>query len=195
MYKYQLKKISKALSWVLRHGIIKLKLEIDSNGYVSLDDIFTLNNFNECTIDHITQIIENDSKQRFTMIRQNNKYYIRANQGHSKDIGNLIDDKTLLSLLPKDQLRKYSKAYHGTDTKSWKLIQNDGLKPMSRKHCHLAKSFDNKQVISGMRNNCAVILEIDLVKAFDSGIQFYESDNGVILTSNMIPISMITRIK
>lgn len=54
---------------------------------------------------------------------------------------------------------------------------------MQRKHIHFAKgTFKDRAVISGLRYNAEVHIYIDLKKALDDGIKFYESENGVILT-------------
>lgn len=55
---------------------------------------------------------------------------------------------------------------------------------MKRKHIHLAKGkLDDASVISGFRWDAEVHIYIDLAGALADGIKFYESENGVILTS------------
>lgn len=54
---------------------------------------------------------------------------------------------------------------------------------MKRQHIHLAKGkLDDTQIISGLRKNAQLHIYIDLAKALEDGIQFHESDNGVVLT-------------
>ena len=53
---------------------------------------------------------------------------------------------------------------------------------MSRKHIHLAKSLDAK---SGKRNNCNLLVYVNINDAMKDGITFYESANGVILTEGI----------
>ena len=43
------KRISKSLSWVLRHGAVKEGLEIDELGYCLLDELLKLNIFSGIT--------------------------------------------------------------------------------------------------------------------------------------------------
>ncbi len=52
---------------------------------------------------------------------------------------------------------------------------------MSRNHIHLAAGYKN-DVLSGMRANCDLIIEIDIKKAMQDGIEFLLSENNVILT-------------
>jgi 2'-phosphotransferase len=52
---------------------------------------------------------------------------------------------------------------------------------MSRNHIHLAAGY-KQDVLSGMRANCNLIIEIDIKKAMEDGIIFLLSENNVILT-------------
>lgn len=57
---------------------------------------------------------------------------------------------------------------------------------MSRNHIHFAPGMPkDKEVISGMRNSCDVIIQIDMFKAIKDGINFYISANNVILTEGI----------
>jgi 2'-phosphotransferase len=63
------------------------------------------------------------------------------------------------------------------------LIKKEGLKKMSRNHIHFAPGMPKEEgVISGMRNSCDTIIEIDMFGAIKNGIVFYISSNNVILT-------------
>lgn len=78
---------------------------------------------------------------------------------------------------------KYETVIHGTYLKCWPQIKAQGLSRMRRKHIHFAKgTFKDPAVISGLRHNAQVHIFIDLKKALDDRIKFYESENGVILT-------------
>lgn len=73
---------------------------------------------------------------------------------------------------------------HGTYYKWWTSIKRDGLNHMSRNHIHFAKgTLDDPQVISGLREGAEILIYIDLPKALADGYKFFESENGVILTS------------
>jgi 2'-phosphotransferase len=51
----------------------------------------------------------------------------------------------------------------------------------TRTHIHFATAYDGS-AISGMRRNCEVVVEVDLIKAMQDGsLVFFRSDNGVIL--------------
>jgi RNA:NAD 2'-phosphotransferase (TPT1/KptA family) len=174
--KNELTKISKKLSWVLRHGAIRENIPITKNGFVSLEIISKYLNVSN---KDIACIVSDDDKERYKMVYKKNSYdiYIRANQGHSmKDICvemKLITDHEQVPI-----------AVHGTFYKFLDLILNSGLKIMGRQHVHFAKGLpDNEEVISGIRNNSEVLIYLNVKKMIDDKIEIYESDNGVILSS------------
>ena len=179
--------LSKKVSYLLRHVIINKGLDMNDEGYVKVQDILSLNEFKNNTFAHINKVVANDSKQRFKLKKIDKMWFIRANQGHSKDIGNLIDDTKALK--PFDIQRQHY-AYHGTTQYAWNLIQLTGIKSMRRKHVHLAKDINTK---SGIRHNSEIIIQVNLLKAKNMGIHFVESSNGIILTSNDIPFECIER--
>lgn len=178
-------KISKFLSWLLRHGINDRKLDMDSEGFVSLDDVMKQSEMTEISIEDIQHVVDTNDKKRFTIEERTNgeykKIYIRANQGHSKDIGDKINDENLLTLI-KEPL---ALCIHGTDMKSYHSIKKMGISPMKRKHIHFALSIGD-DVISGIRGSAKVLIYIDMDKAMKCGKTFYLSSNKVILTSDMI---------
>jgi len=54
---------------------------------------------------------------------------------------------------------------------------------MARNHMHFAKGYPgDKEIISGMRSTCDVLVEADLDKSIKDGIKWYISANGVILS-------------
>jgi 2'-phosphotransferase len=173
---------SKYLSWALRHGLIKLGLEPDSEGFVKLDDLlFKANQSVEnspLTIQEVLQIVNNCSKQRFGIKSTDSGLFIRANQGQSKEVGDLINSDELLVKLNEP----IEGVFHGSYKKHHQSIQQSGLNRMSRKHIHLAKSLDAK---SGQRTNCNMFVYVDMKQAMKDGIIFYESANGVILTEGI----------
>lgn len=166
---------SKKLSYLLRHGIIDNKLSIDTAGYVKVADILKLRILRDLTLDELIFIVKNDKKQRFDLKCDSNIWHIRANQGHSKNVADmLLDDEVLIKLeTPLDQ------CIHGTYMEHYDSIMKQGLKAMSRKHIHFTSSLDSK---SGIRYNCDMLIYIDMAKAMQDGIIFYKSKNGVILT-------------
>ncbi|KAL3800781.1 hypothetical protein HJC23_001618 [Cyclotella cryptica] len=128
---------------------------------------------------------------------------IRANQGHSYK--NIIESDKLLTPLTDEELSDPSLSIiHGTTRKAWdEHIRIEGLRRMKRNHIHFATglpatctvtSEDGTQQnctekkkkfspISGMRTSSQIYIYVDGRKCAADGVQFYRSDNGVILTA------------
>ncbi|KAH6574616.1 hypothetical protein BASA83_009523 [Batrachochytrium salamandrivorans] len=174
-------RISKALSYILRHGAKKEGLEMQDDGFVALDSILSRKQFSGQTIDSIQKLVQTNAKQRFALYQDpsTSKWFIRANQGHS------IDVKVDMQLI-KNSL-EIPVVIHGTYQRHLKLILEQGLKSMSRKHIHFAVGLVDgaQQVISGMRKDCDMFIYIDAEKAIKGGIVFLRSANNVILTDGV----------
>lgn len=193
------KKLSHALSWALRHQAIAIGLTITPDGYVPVDEILksTHPKLQGVSLEEIKKVVETNDKQRFGMAqRPRSSYYaedsndpsttilcIRANQGHSIKI---IDPNLLMAKISSEELRALPCLVHGTYAEPWKKIETQGLKQMKRTHIHFASGLPEADgVISGMRKTCTVYIFVNPVKCADDGIEFYKSDNGVILTSGV----------
>ena len=120
-------KISKFLSYHLRHHPDKLGLQLEPGGWVSVEELITAATKRRfyLTLEELKEVVERNDKQRFSFNSQGN--LIRANQGHSIDI-----DLQLEPIIPPNVL------YHGTGHRAVKSILSEGLRKMSRHHVHLS---------------------------------------------------------
>lgn len=83
--------LSKALSYILRHGTLKEGLKVRQDGYVPLDDVLArpkvakikLENGNSPSLDDVRKIVDSNDKKRFEMTQKDEIWLIRAVQGHS----------------------------------------------------------------------------------------------------------------
>lgn len=152
------------------------------DAYVPLSEIMNQPEFCNITIDDIKYVVNTNDKKRYTLLEENGIFFIKANQGHSSNVGDQITQSKTFEIIK----TPFDKCIHGTDLKSWNLIKNTGLSRMSRQHIHFARSEpSDKSVISGARSNSKVLIYIDMQKAMDDGIAFYLSENGVILTEGI----------
>lgn len=170
--------LSKYLSYILRHGAIKEGYEMDEKGFVCIDEFLK-----RCTttFDEIKQIVDTDNKKRFELIEKENKWkqnkwYIRAAQGHSIDLPEpglkIVKDPSEIPIV-----------VHGTNSKAYESIKVGGLNRMGRTHIHFSHGTpDDPTVVSGMRKSANVFIYIDVPKAMAAGIEFCISSNGVILS-------------
>lgn len=181
-------KLSKALSWLLRHGAASEGVKISPDGYVRLSDVLDYfkhgKGYNNLKVEHIMHIVDSNDKKRFEVKqdidgdKEEKVWWIRATQGHS--MGAV---KTEELLTPIEDPTKYPVVIHGTYRQFWPAIEKEGLKRMTRLHIHFAPGHPKENgVISGMRGSCDLIIEIDMEAAMKDGIKFYISSNNVILT-------------
>lgn len=164
------KKLSKRLSYILRHAPEKADLELDVGGWVAIADLLAgfAGHGWDLNRDLLERVVQTNDKKRFTISEDGLR--IRAAQGHSVKI-----ESDLVPTSPPAQL------YHGTATQFLDAIMEDGLKPMSRQHVHL--SLDRLTATKvGQRHGKPVILTVQADEMQSAGFEFYQADNGVWLT-------------
>jgi putative RNA 2'-phosphotransferase len=174
-------KISKFMSLILRHSPETIHLNMDKNGWVSIQEL--IDNTNKyknlaLTIDLIKTVVETNDKQRFKISDDGKR--IRANQGHSITVDLELEDKT-----PPDIL------FHGTATRFLDSIMKDGLKPMTRQYVHLSLTEEIALTV-GRRHGEPIVLHINTKRMYEEGYKFYLSENKVWLVAE-VPIKYIKR--
>ena len=160
-------KISKFLSFVLRHNPKEIGLTLDANGWASVDELIKkcTAHGKEFTREELNLVVANNDKKRFAFSENNKK--IRASQGHSIEVDLKYEPKT-----PPDTL------YHGTATRFLDSIMREGLKKMQRNHVHLSKDKETAIKV-GSRHGKVIVLRIDSKRMFEDGHKFFLSDNEV----------------
>ncbi|XP_015127456.1 tRNA 2'-phosphotransferase 1 [Diachasma alloeum] len=163
-------KISKRLSYLLRHGAIREGLDINPDGFVSLVEV--LQKLPDCTTADIRRVVSTNSKNRFTLVEDEDRgLQIKANQGHSLPSVNRLSLKPLIN--PNFQI------IHGTYLRNWNIIKTQGLSRMKRNHIHFSKDLN---FTCGLRRTAEVFIFINYSQSIENGIEFFESENGVILS-------------
>lgn len=168
--------ISKALSYLLRHGAIKEKLPIDSQGWVPLCAILKNNRLKSLSASQqdIERIVASNDKQRFKLKTEGNVLLICANQGHT--LTQITPDLELLTVATMP-----GNVYHGTFVDKLPMIEKEGLNRMTRNHIHMTS--DAEWSVLGIRKGCTTLIYIDTTKCIEDGLEFWKSANGVILCS------------
>ena len=124
----------------------------------------------------VIDIVSNDNKSRFEF--NSDKSKVRALYGHSVDVDLLLrKQEPPLRLL------------HGTALKYIDSIRNYGLKSKSRQYVHLTEDKD-LAIMTGSRHGQAVLLEINSLAMFNDGYNFYRTNNGTWLTTE-VPVQYI----
>lgn len=209
-----MRKLSHALSWLLRHGALNAGVPLTADGYVPVESVLNCQHpkFGKIkwTVEDLLQVVATNDKKRFKVDeRLKSEFYpdgsitsdekilcIRANQGHSICT---IDPNLLLTKLSPEQLSAIPTIVHGTYEDAWNQhIRVEGLKCMGRNHIHFATGLPHEgDVISGMRRSCQVLIYIHAEKCARNGIVFYKSDNGVLLThgiQGVLPVEYFSHV-
>jgi 2'-phosphotransferase len=175
----ELTSLSKTMSFLLRHAAHEHNLPIESSGFVKLEDLLKNRKMKnmKATEEKVRAVVENDNKGRYEL-ENRPPWYIRAVQGHSMST---VKDEDILD--PITNIFEFPLIVHGTYMDAWELIKKSGLNKMSRNSIHFSIGFSkDDHVISGMRNDCNVMIEINGITAFYNGVKFFISKNKVVLT-------------
>ena len=190
-------RLSRTLTSILRHKAVQMRIPIKADGYVNVKDLLNVKDIKKLqgTVEDIRAAVINCSKQRFQLKEvEDGQVYIRAVQGHS--MKEVKSEELLIPITLEEVTEgKYPHAIHGTYFKAWVEIQKSGgLSPMNRTHIHFSSEpFGSKDMISGMRSNAQVLLNVNLAEAIAAGHKFWIANNRVILCdSKLLPLKYLT---
>lgn len=170
-------KLSKEVSYALRHAPEEYGLALDGDGFVPIKELLdALNAKGEyeraITASDLQEIIATSSKKRHEIAGDK----IRALYGHSTSV-----------VIKKEITKPPAVLYHGTTHEAAKSILKDGLKPMGRQRVHLSADMDTALSVGTRRDKNPVLFEIDAVLAFDNGVAFYRGNDKVWLADSIPP--------
>lgn len=155
-------KLSKEISYALRHAPWEYELELDEEGWVSLEQLLQALRLDQrweaVNEQDIRKIIETADKQRFEVADGK----MRALYGHS---------------VPRKIIKKAetppSIVYHGTARRFAAQILDEGLRPMGRQYVHLSADKDTAMLVGKRRDAAPVLLKVDAEMARNEGVMFY----------------------
>jgi putative RNA 2'-phosphotransferase len=175
------RRLSKYLSYVLRHAPEEADLSLDPRGCASLEAVaraatealdFTVTQFD---LEMLAQPVTGEAKQRFEIEGD----FIRAGHGHSIPIAEYDP------VVPKAPL------YHGTPRAALTEIMQGGLQPMSRQKVHLSYDRDITVEAARRKSRDVVLLEIQAEKARALGVGFYRSADARIVLADALPAEVL----
>jgi putative RNA 2'-phosphotransferase len=171
----QAKRISKFLSYVLRHDPRSIGIELSSAGWVAVEDLLegARQHGTRITREQLEEVVRNSDKQRFAF--SEDRLHIRANQGHSVPVELGYEPATPPEVL-----------YHGTTAKFLDSIRQHGLQKQARHHVHLSPTVETATAVGGRRGK-PMILTIRARAMHDAGHAFYVTPNQVWLTDAVPP--------
>ena len=171
----QRRRLSKFLSFHLRHRPDKLGLELRPGGWVSIEELIqaSQNVGTRLTLEQLREVVRTSDKQRFGLNEEEG--LIRANQGHSVEVDLKLEVQSPPELL-----------YHGTATRFMGSIRKQGLLKRGRHHVHLSSDAETARRVGG-RKGVPVVLVVQARRMEADGCQFLCSQNGVWLVDEVPP--------
>lgn len=169
-----MERFSKEISYVLRHAPWKYGLEMDQQGWVSVDQLLDRLHETEawknvCEADLI-YMIEGSKKKRYEI--KDGK--IRACYGHSISMKIVQKEQ-----IPPDIL------YHGTARRFLESILENGLLPQSRQYVHLSQDIETAKNVGMRHDKKPCILMVDAKEAWKDGIKFYDASDKIWLADSI----------
>jgi len=167
-------KLSKEVSYALRHAPWEYELELDEEGWVDVNQL--LYSLHECKewqnliAQDLYLMVEKSEKKRHEI----SSTKIRALYGHSIPQRILKEPKTPPEIL-----------YHGTARRFAKSINENGLLPQNRQYVHLSVDIETALQVGKRRDDEPALLRINALKAWTEGIKFYIGNEKVWLADNI----------
>ena len=167
-------KLSKEISYALRHAPWEYELELDESGWVGIDQVLeALNRKDEWPnlgeVDLYKMIALSDKKRH-----QIQEGKIRALYGHS------IPGRIMKAQQEPPQL-----LFHGTARRFITSIKERGLLPGQRQYVHLSADVETARQVGMRRDNHPVILRIHSGQAWKAGVLFYLGNDKVWLADSI----------
>ncbi|SDY83984.1 RNA 2'-phosphotransferase [Herbiconiux ginsengi] len=164
--------ISRAVSHALRHAPEQYGLELDAEGWVPVSDLVDALRrqgveWSDIDAADVQLMIETSAKRRHEL----RDGRIRAFYGHS-----------VATAIQHTEARPPAVLFHGTSPDAWAAIRLDGLRPMARQNVHLAADLDTAILVGRRKAPEPIVLEVDTVRALDSGSQFWLGNDSIWLS-------------
>jgi len=155
-------RISRFLTYLLRHRPEEYPLVFDERGFVEWGDIVEIvqERYYDVTEEQIRAVVTDSEKKRFEL--QEGK--VRATYGHSFAIE--LGDQ---AVEPPPEL------YYGTARDLAQSMLRGGLKPRDRQYVHLSVSAEEAESVAKRHDPAPAIIIVDAQSAHREGVRFYQS--------------------
>ncbi|GGH45692.1 putative RNA 2'-phosphotransferase [Paenibacillus silvae] len=172
-------KLSKELSYALRHAPWEYELELHEEGWVDISQLLIALHespqWRDVTEKDLEQMIADSEKKRHEI----HAGRIRALYGHS------TPQKIIkLAAQPPELL------YHGTPVRAVSSIMEHGLQPRQRQYVHLSADIETARKVGQRRDGQPAILRVKAGQAAREGILFYHGNENIWL-ADIIPARYI----
>jgi putative RNA 2'-phosphotransferase len=174
-------RLSRFLSFLLRHKPPGYPLEFDERGFVLWDELLSVvrERFPEATESDLERVVQDSEKRRFERVGDR----VRATYGHSFRV-----ELGLEPVEPPHEL------FHGTARDLARNVLRDGLKPRDRQFVHLSPTIEEAIEVGKRRDPYPAVLVVDCPAAKAAGVAFYRS--GPVFLAKEIParfLSLLSR--
>jgi len=169
-------RLSRRLSYILRHDPASVGLTLDPQGWVAVDDLLAALGTAVSRADLDAVVAGNDKRRYAIRPGPRGRDEIRASQGHSVPV-----ELDLERVPPPPVL------YHGTSAAALPSIRARGLERGGRHHVHLSPDTSTAQAVGRRRRGPVAVLAVDAAAMAAAGHAFYRSANGVWLTDHVPP--------
>lgn len=170
-------RISRFLTYLLRHRPKEYPLAFDEEGFVAWSDVVEIvqDRFEEVTEDAVRAVATDSCKKRFEL-RENR---VRATYGHSFPIK-----------LASGPVEPPPQLYYGTARDLAQSILANGLRPRDRQYVHLSASLEEAQSVGQRRDPSPAIIVVDAHGAHAEGVQFFAS--GPLFLARSVPARFLS---
>lgn len=155
-------RISRFLSYLLRHQPNEYPVAFDRQGFAAWDDVIDMarERFADVTEAEVRQVVDGADKQRFEL--RDGK--VRATYGHSfrVDFGS-------------EAVEPPTELYLGVARDLAQSMLQSGLKPRDRRYVHLSASMEEARAVGQRRDPDPAIIVVDALTAYAEGVRFYRS--------------------
>ncbi|BCB90238.1 RNA 2'-phosphotransferase [Phytohabitans suffuscus] len=169
-------RLSRRLSYILRHDPGSVGLALDPQGWVAVDELLAALGSAVSRADLDAVVAGNDKRRYAIRVGPGDRDEIRASQGHSVPV-----DLGLAAVAPPPVL------FHGTSAAALASIRARGLERGGRHHVHLSPDVTTARAVGRRRRGPVAVLTVDAAAMAAAGHRFYRSANGVWLTDHVPP--------
>jgi putative RNA 2'-phosphotransferase len=165
-------RLSRFLTYVLRHRPKEYPVDFDAQGFVSWDQVTELvqKRFPDVTEADMRGVVRESEKKRFEW----REGKVRATYGHSFPVE-----------LSDEAVEPPAELYFGTARDLAASILRNGLKPRDRQYVHLSQSFDEALAVGRRRDPSPAVVTVDARAAHADGIRFFAA--GPLYLADAIP--------
>jgi putative RNA 2'-phosphotransferase len=155
-------RISRFLTYLLRHRPQEYPLRFDKRGFVNWGDVVEMvqERFYDVTEEQIEAVVTGSEKKRFEL----EDGRVRATYGHSFPID-----------LASDAAEPPSKLYYGAARDLAHSALRNGLAPRDRQYVHLSLTAEEAESVARRHDPAPAIIIVDAQAAHEAGVVFYRS--------------------